>query len=429
MSAKKEIITKEYEKVYSLFPTQMKFMESTKKEVMYCGGVGVGKSYILCFALIKQASLKGTNCLLVRKTLKDLKESTLITLLKGDGKTEPVLIPGSYKYDKSRGVIQLLGGGCIWLRGLDDPQRIMSTQYSCIAMDEAIEFTETDYEHLLTRLRGPIGTRQIYLTTNPATPSHHLYQRFFKDRSEYALRNREVFTANIYENSELPKDYIENMEHIGGDKSSPRYQRLILGQWTTLDNVVYDNFNREIHVRDIMPIEYDRFYIGLDFGFKDPTVNLVIGQIGNRLFILDEFYKRGCLIDQIVSQCKFYYDTYKRPPVIYDPSAAMIGASLENAGMKTVKGNNDVRGGIERVRNYFNLDFRQEPCLVISSKCVNLIRELENYQYIEGTEEPEAGGDHCLDSLRYVINFIEDSKLCNSASIYFGEEEEENNVF
>ncbi|MDP3013602.1 MAG: hypothetical protein Q8M92_05120, partial [Candidatus Subteraquimicrobiales bacterium] len=76
--------------------------------------------------------------------------------------------------------------------------------------------------------------------------------------------------------------------------------------------------------------------------------------------------------------------------------------------------NNDVEGGINRIREYFQLDSNGRAHLYIfKDKCPNLCIELQNYRYKKLTElqektrnlseEPVKKNDHAVDALRYMI--------------------------
>jgi len=68
-----------------------------------------------------------------------------------------------------------------------------------------------------------------------------------------------------------------------------------------------------------------------------------------------------------------------------------------------------VAPGIQAVATLLHVNEETgRPCLFVSLKCRNLIKELESYHFKEnkdGTmkEEPEKKDDHCPDALRYAV--------------------------
>jgi len=393
---------------YSLLPSQRKFVYSTKKHVLYSGGFGSGKSHSLCMAMLDQITIPNNVVLLIRKTLVSLKKSTLINLIGG---SHPILPPGSYHYNKTDGVIKIkdFNGtikGTIYLCGMDDPSRIRSFNLGAAYVDEVTEFTKEEFEEIGWRLRLEYGSRQLFCCGNPAGQNHFLYKHFFLENNQ----NREVITASSLENKYLPSDYLDELKTMEGNQ----YKRYVEGQWVVLDDVIFDTFDRNVHVKRLPNVTYfEEYFVGVDYGYTHNTGMLVVGKIGDRLTVIDEFYKNKLLLRDIVDKASEWNDKYAKPIFIYDPSAAGLGAELQNIELNIVKANNDVDSGIDRIRN--KLRIRNDiPDLIISDFCVNTIKELENYQYQPGTEKPVKIGDDLCDCLRYICNYIDDQKADHS---------------
>jgi hypothetical protein len=70
--------------------------------------------------------------------------------------------------------------------------------------------------------------------------------------------------------------------------------------------------------------------------------------------------------------------------------------------------------GIEKVREYLKVREHPDkelypfgkPKLYIFKNCPNLIREIKNYRYKPGSDQPYKKDDHALDELRYYIMSI-----------------------
>ena len=401
-------------KTYNLLPSQHKFVYSNKKHVLYSGGFGSGKSQSLCYSMLRQITIPNNVVLLIRKTLVSLKKSTLINLIGG---SNPVLPHGSFVYNKSDGVIKINGGGMIYVCGMDDPQRIRSFNLGAAYIDEVTEFTEDEFKEIGWRLRLEHGSRQLFCVGNPAGPNHFLYKHFFLEDNV----NREVITASSLENTYLPKDYLDELKTMTGTQ----YKRYVEGQWLALDNIIFDQFDRNTHVVKLpkFPV-YEEYFIGIDYGYTHNTGIMVVGKNGNRLTVVDEYYKSKLLLRDIVAKVLEFKEKYKFPTIIYDPSAAGLGGELENLELRPVKANNDVEGGIDRIRN--RLQVRNDsPDLLISDFCVNTIKEMENYQYQPNTEKPIKVGDDLVDPLRYIVNFIDDQKATTFRPVLISASDEE----
>jgi PBSX family phage terminase large subunit len=336
---------------------------------------------------------------LLRKTVTSLKRSTLQSLIGGD---DPVLPKGSYVHNLAEGKITLNSGGVIYLMGMDDPVRIRSINAGCIAIDEAIEFSEAEYLEVLGRLRGKEGSRQIFLATNPGLPSHFLYKRFFTEKN----RDREVVCAKTAENTHLPQDYINSLNEL----PEVLRRRYVEGEWCAVEGCIYDGFNRDIHIKTLINIGYEEYILGLDMGYSHPAAILLAGRSGDRLYIIQEWRKSKQLIDAIINQvADMSRNLPSQPKIVCDPSAATMIAQLEAEGFNVQKANNDVLGGINRVRQRLVVRSDQ-PDLIINSNCMGLVEEFENYQFEQGTEKPIKVGDDLIDCLRYIVNAVDDQK-------------------
>ena len=85
-----------------------------------------------------------------------------------------------------------------------------------------------------------------------------------------------------------------------------------------------------------------------------------------------------------------------------DPAAAEFRVALENiTGQYVIPAENDVLLGIEKTSQWLN-----NKTLMIAPNCVELIRELDSYQWDEkkaekGDDLPVKSNDHGCDALRY----------------------------
>jgi PBSX family phage terminase large subunit len=273
-----------------------------------------------------------------------------------------------------------------------------------ICVDEAVELNEQEYNSLFSRLRLNVGTRQICLATNPGPCSHWLYKRFYLDNSF----NREVISAPTEENFLLPKDYLDSLveSYKGNDLL---YRKYLKGEWVTALNAIYPTFNREVHVKNIK-YESDRYYLGLDFGFTNATAMLLAQVAGSKVVFLEEVYKTKLLQSEIMQHLHDFNNRYKGLTVIYDPSAASLGAQIQHEGINCQKANNEVVLGISRFNTKLAVrEDTNEPDLYVNPNCVNFIREIENYQYDKsGSEKPIKVNDHLCDSAKYILNHIYD---------------------
>jgi hypothetical protein len=193
------------------------------------------------------------------------------------------------------------------------------------------------------------------------------------------------------------------------------------------ENVVFDEFEPDIHVQ---PVDYDPnlpLYRALDFGFVNPFVCLWIQVDSDGIVrVIDEYVRSRATIDVHADEIK------KRTPVheeqvaatFCDPAGAglndVTGTSvvreLRTAGITAHSRRSNILEGIELIRRAIRSGDSQSK-LIISPKCPRLIEAMECYHYppsgSAANELPLKDGlyDHPIDALRYFfINYKKSPK-------------------
>jgi len=186
----------------------------------------------------------------------------------------------------------------------------------------------------------------------------------------------------------------------------------------------YCDFKPEVHLINSFELEQPyELILALDFGQRNPTAALVGAWTKNQeLYIIDEYYEAALpskssksmfqhfdyllggkdnIEGKSLRQLRDIANTYFQIRVI-DPTTGHKNRSkitegeeipysvveeFYDNGWEFERGNNDVAAGINRIREYFQLDADSKSHLyVFRDKCPNLCTELQNYRYKELTE-------------------------------------------
>lgn len=182
-------------------------------------------------------------------------------------------------------------------------------------------------------------------------------------------------------------------------------------------NVVFDDFDPDLHVRQV---DFDPnlpLYRALDFGFVNPFVCLWIQVDGAGVVrVIDEYVRSRATIDIHAEQMK------NRTPISQERVAATFGdpagksvndvtgtsaiRELRAMGIAVRSRRSAILEGIELIRRAIRSGDGQSN-LIISPKCPRLIEAMECYHYPESGaspgELPQKDGlyDHPIDALRY----------------------------
>lgn len=395
-------MTKTHE--WELSRKQADFVTAQQRYLCYSGCFRGGKSIALCRKLIMRASNPRATEGLCRKTFKSLRGSTLDLLLHGTGDLPPMLPSGSYHYDQSKFLITLNGGGRIILFGLDDPESIKGYTFTGCAIDEATDLSEHDWRIVDSRVSTHIEGlgRQTYAACNPDTPEHFLCKMFelanwhpsmgakirkLEDGTEYWAQ----LTA-AFENPFLHADVLRDLKRLTGTAR----KRYFEGLWVGQDGLVYEDWDRERH-RKSVETTWTRSIVSVDDGSRDPLVALLLHKHKGGIHVAAEFYKSDLRTNQkceAVAKLAANVDA-----VIYDDSARQLGLDLRDFGLPARKADKGrITEGIARVQQVL-----ADGTLTVDPSCVNLIREIESYEWKAGKDEPQEGNDHALDALRYGV--------------------------
>jgi PBSX family phage terminase large subunit len=393
-----------------VLPQQMRFLQSEAREVIYSGAFGAGKSRAICLKVAIRASIPNSREGLCRKTMVSLKKTTLKTLLEPDGELAPILPVGTYEYKKGDAEINIIGGGTIILFGLDSPERVASMNLSGCAVDECVELTASDWVMLRGRIRMklPELKNQLYGACNPSSPQHWLAERFGLADSHICSKNCEAVITKTTDNWYLPPDYVEDLMTLTGVAK----RRFVFGEWAGSDGLVYDRWQASSFVSSDMPESFDRMIVSCDEGYNHPSVMLAIGEKDERLFVVNEWYKRGMLEVEMIEAAQNWCKEYPIETFYVDPSAAKLIAAMRHDGIDAQPAQNAVFAGINAVSSRLSMDGKGRPRLTVAPICNNLIREFGVYEWKsdkEGTlkDEPVKAYDHALDALRYGIVAID----------------------
>jgi hypothetical protein len=225
-----------------------RFWPSKARELVVSGPAGTGKSRAILERIYGLAcKYPGLRVLICRKTRASLTESALDTF-------ERYVVSGTPPWltNQKRRVRQsyvLPNGSDIVVTGLDNPDRILSTEFDLIYVQEAREIVEGDWEILMSRLRSQIlPWRAIWGDTNPDGPSHWILERERAGKITLVPTihedNPRLYNAEAEQWTAFGEEYLATLD----DMTGMRKARLRWGKWVGGENLVYEDWDPSVHV-------------------------------------------------------------------------------------------------------------------------------------------------------------------------------------
>jgi len=270
---------------------------------------------------------------------------------------------------------------------MDDPEKLKSTGFSFIWMEEANEFTYDDYFTLWLRLSEPTmgGERnQIFLSFNPIDENNWIARTLVHEEDV------EVIHSTYLDNPFLEDDYIRSLEGII-DKDTNYYRVYVLGEWGSLENLIYPNWD----LVDEIP-EYNAMCYGVDFGFLvDPTALLKICLVDGEIYLDEMLYEMKLTNSDLIERL-----THIEKGDIYgDRDEAQRIEEISRAGWNAYLGEKDVQMGI---------DLCARHKLHITKRSVNLIKEIRGYMRKKDKDnnvlkDPVKHNDHLMSAMRFGV--------------------------
>jgi Terminase RNaseH-like domain len=207
---------------------------------------------------------------------------------------------------------------------------------------------------------------------------------------------------------------VQDVEATKRRVSRSSWEAEMLCQRPSRDDAVYQEFDPDIHVAEFVPVESWRWIMGMDFGFRAPTV-LLWGALDadNILRIVDVHAQQRATLDKHIELIK--QSRWPKPDWVgVDPAGRQRNdqtglspvAVLRRAGFTVRDRQSGLQRGIEAVRARLS-PAAGSATLLIHPRCQSLCEALSAYHYPSdrpfSVEPVKDGPDHLCDALRYMV--------------------------
>lgn len=288
---------------------------------------------------------------------------------------------------------------------------------ACLGMiDEATLVPKAFFTQFLARLSVP-GAR-LLLTTNPDSPAHWLRKEFIQRAGELDLAH---FHFTLDDNPSLAPEYVAA---IKAEFTGMWFKRMVLGLWVSAEGAVYDMWDSDRHVIDIIPPIWRWICASVDYGTSNPLHALLLGiDASQTIYVASEWRhsardtRRSLTDAEYSAELKKWLADYRQPglqatgvtpeAIVVDPSAASFIEQLWRDRMTPTPADNSVADGIRLVSSVLGAGK-----LKVHRSCKALIDEFPGYSWddkkaLRGVDAPIKVDDHGLDALRYGVKTTE----------------------
>ena len=304
-------------------------------------------------------------------------------------------------------IINIRSGSKIVFKGIktssgDQTANLKSiTGVTTWVLDEAEELTdEGTFDKIDLTIRETKNQNRIILILNPTTKEHWIYQRFFEDKVIQEGSNTEkdniTYIHTTYQDNlkNLSESFLKQIEELKVRRPL-KYKHAIMGGWLDkAEGVIFRNWSIG---------EFKRVGVsvwGQDYGFSNDPTTLIetnIDTSNKRIYLKECFYLPSLTTSEITRLNKQHA---KGGLIIADSAEPRLISEIRAKGCNvrpSVKGQGSVTYGISLLQDYD---------LIISEDSINLIKELNNYSWLERkSNTPIDKYNHLIDAVRYAVSF------------------------
>lgn len=431
--------------------TQESFIWSTKRESIFDGGVGNGKTTGgILRLLILAREFPGSRWVIARQTYKTLLSTTRKTF-------DKICPPHWIKRDVKEEMTLQNGSSIQWMH-LDDMSEgdLRGLEINGAFVSQAEEIAPEMWEYLDSRVGrwarpewkeacppyiwgdcNPNGHDWIYFRFHPdVVPSHPDRAYFFGETG-----------INQHILDKVSPGYFKMLMA----KPEAWKRRWVFGSRDVFEGAIHPDFKREIHVYDADRFDpFDSCNIKscwgwMDYGLSAPTCVLLSASTSDNFhFITHEYYQRStpgrtitirehaASISKLMRDNRYSVRGIYADPTVFNEStrdrskASMTSIAQEyrEGGLYLQKADNNETASIANLQQLMHVERNIQnpvtrsvgsPRLFISSRCKNLIEQIQLQRHAETrnpltgdkeyTEERAVGiPDHAYDPLRYFAN-------------------------
>jgi len=376
---------------------------SDSRYFIITGGRGSGKSYSINLLLLLLTYESGHTILFTRYTLTSAHVSIIPEFI---DKIDVLDKHSDFHITKDE-IINLRTGSKILFKGIKTSSGTQTANLKSLAgvttwiLDEAEELTDEDtFDKIDYSIRSKDKQNRVILILNPATKEHFIYQKFFEAKGVEAGSNTikgdttYIHTTYLDNVENLSESFLNQIQTIK-ERRPDKYKHTILGGWLDkAEGVIFTNWRIGEFNKDNGSV------FGQDYGFSNDPSTLIetsIDKTRKTIYVRLHIYQSGLTTTELARLNRQFAGN---DLIVADNAEPRLIAELKSQGLNivpTIKGADSVKYGIALLQDYD---------LIIDENSVDLIKELNNYCWLERkSETPIDKFNHALDALRYAVSY------------------------
>ena len=376
---------------------------SESRYYIITGGRGSGKSFGVAIFLLTLTCQEGHKILFTRYTMTSAQTSIIPEFIE---KIDMMGLSHLFRITKDE-IINLETKSSIIFKGIRTSSGNQTAALKSLAkvttfvLDEAEELIdETTFDKIDFSVRTKTEQNRCILILNPTTKEHWIYKRWFQNvgvpESWNGTEGNTTYIHTTYmDNKEnLSESYLAQLEDMKKNRPD-KFMHQILGGWlSSAEGTIYKNWK----VGDYIQTEQSCY--GQDYGWSnDPStlVQVSVDMENKRMWVKECFVEVQKNTSALIDLNRRYCGT---DLIIADGSEPRLVREIKDAGLNIREANRrkgTILSGIALMQDYE---------IIVDKGSVNIIKELNNYVWKAKNSEPIDSYNHCLDAIRYALEWL-----------------------
>lgn len=304
------------------------------------------------------------------------------------------------KFNQKDKVVKLINGSIFRLLSANNRDSLVGRAANLLIIDEAAIIPNDEY--FIRDLRPALSTfkdsRCLWIST-PRGKGNYLYDYYMRGQNEeYEDWGSAVYTWRS--NPRLSeKDVMEAKRSMTRALFAQEYEC----EWTTTEAQIYEFLKEEKHVGDFQTKKFVEVIAGLDVGYRDENVFVVLGYDGESYYLVDEYVSKESTTSELANVIQEKINEWRIDTIYIDSAAQQVKADFaydydiycENA----IKSVNDGINFIQTLIEHDNLYFDTEGAS-------HSFHAMASYKWNTSTDVPKPVHDwssHPCDAIRYAV--------------------------
>lgn len=305
------------------------------------------------------------------------------------------------KFNQKDKVVKLINGSIFRLLSANNRDSLVGRAANLMIIDEAAIIPDDEY---FTRdLRPALSTfpdsRCLWIST-PRGKGNYLYGYYMRGQNK---EENPDWGSAVYTWRSNPMLSEKDVAEARRTMTRALYLQEYECEWTTTESQIYDHLNEETHKGNYQGKQFYETFAGLDVGYRDENVFVVIGYDGDKYFVLDEYISKESTTSELASIIQEKITEWRIDNIYIDSAAQQVKADFaydyDIHTTNAVKSVNDgitfIQALIEQNKLFFDEDGAQHTFHAMSS-----------YKWNQTTDVPKPVHDwasHPCDAVRYAL--------------------------